>query len=863
MVKRMISLVLSLVLLAGMTAVVPTVGAAETQSEQTGASGTTGSCTWSLSGTVLTISGNGRMKDYNVSYNSKPPWGTNITQVIVNYGVTYIGEDAFYGCENLTEVHLADGTLTEIGESAFAMCKNLEEIVIPDSVETIQSYVFGYCFALKEVTLSKNLSFLGFDAFLRCHALEHIELPDSITSLAGEVFYMCTALKSVRLPAHLDSICSGAFQSCAALESLVLPDTLTIIQSTAFRGCTKLAAINIPSGVTDFGASIFEGTAWLKNQPEGGLYINNCLLDYVGECPEVLTVRDGTVKIYGVMNQPTLQKVVIPHSVTAILNSAFSGCTALTDFVIPDSVTRIGSSVLSGCTALKSVYIPDSVTSLGSSAFNNCTALEDIRLSENIPVISAYYGEDGVGGYSFNNCTALKSLVLPKGLRRVAGAFRGCSSLEKVLALNPDFTYTDAFIRTTNPYTYAPVYKLSPSGDCRVELDGGVLTVSGSGAMADYSDENPTPLSQFPEIADTVTSVVIGEGVTAIGDRAFAGFANLSSVQIPSTLTRIGDSAFEDCVSLDTLPDLSGVTCLGSRSLENTAWLNRQPDGIVTVDGILYQYKDCPRFVRVDARVVAAGAFGGSETLEEVEIHEGVAYINAGAFADCPALVAAGFFSDACAIGDGAFLNSPQLVFYCSHNSTAHLYAKENNIPFRKVSGQIGDLRWVMEGTKLTVYGSGNIPSGNGPWHDDVTEIVLGKGVGSVGNSAFGNLSKLDKLVVQSRTTSFDAWTLPAGRKVGVYCYKGSEADKRLKPNVVHPITVTYLGEKGDANIDGAVNIGDATFLQMLLAEYGDRLLTADDPDVLAQGDMNDDGRLTVSDVTAIQRYLAEAATVG
>ena len=740
MVKRMISLLLSLVLLAGMTAVVPSVGAAETQSEQTDASGTTGSCTWSLSGTVLTISGNGRMKDYNVSYGTKTPWGTNITQVIVNYGVTYIGEDAFYGCENLTEVHLADGTLTEIGESAFAMCKNLEEIVIPDSVETIQSYVFGYCFALKEVTLSKNLSFLGFDAFLRCHALEHIELPDSITSLAGEVFYMCTALKSVRLPAHLDSICSGAFQSCAALESLVLPDTLTIIQSTAFRGCTKLAAINIPSGVTDFGASVFEGTAWLKNQPEGGLYINNCLLDYVGECPEVLTVRDGTVKIYGVMNQPTL---------------------------------------------------------------------------------------------------------------------------EKVLALNPDFTYTDAFIRTTNPYTYAPVYRLSPSGDCRVELDGGVLTVSGSGAMADYSDENPTPLSRFPEIADTVTSVVIGEGVTAIGDRAFAGFANLSSVQIPSTLTRIGDSAFEDCVSLDTLPDLSGVTCLGSRSLENTAWLNRQPDGIVTVDGILYQYKDCPRFVRVDARVVAAGAFGGSETLEEVEIHEGVAYINAGAFADCPALVAAGFFSDACAIGDGAFLNSPQLVFYCSHNSTAHLYAKANNIPFRKVSGQIGDLRWVMEGTKLTVYGSGNIPSGNGPWHDDVTEIVLGKGVGSVGNSAFGNLSKLDKLVVQSRTTSFDAWTLPAGRKVGVYCYKGSEADKRLKPNVVHPITVTYFGEKGDANIDGAVNIGDATFLQMLLAEYGDRLLTADDPDVLAQGDMNDDGRLTVSDVTAIQRYLAEAATVG
>lgn len=264
--KRMISLLLSLVLLAGMTAVVPTVGAAETQSEQTGASGTTGSCTWSLSGTVLTISGNGRMKNYDASYNSstKPPWGTNITQVIVNYGVTYIGEDAFYGCENLTEVHLADGTLTEIGETAFAMCKNLEEIVIPDSVQTIQNYAFSYCFALKEITLSKNVTFIGFDAFSRCYALEHIELPDSITDLAGELFYMCTKLKSVRLPARLNSFGVGTFLYCTALESLTLPETVTIIQSDAFSGCTKLAAINIPEGVTDFGANCFKDTAWLK-----------------------------------------------------------------------------------------------------------------------------------------------------------------------------------------------------------------------------------------------------------------------------------------------------------------------------------------------------------------------------------------------------------------------------------------------------------------------------------------------------------------------------------------------------------------------------------------------------------------------
>lgn len=857
---KILSLLLSLSLLAGSAAVVPSVNAAETLSAQTAASGTSGSCSWSLSGTVLTISGNGRMKDYDASYNSgsKPPWGRDITKVIVNYGVTYIGEDAFYDCESLTEVHLADGTLTEIGETAFGMCKSLQELVIPDSVETINNYAFGSCYALKEITLSKNVTFIGYDAFSRCTSLEHIELPDSITDLAGELFYVCTSLKSVRLPAHLNSLGFGTFEYCSALESITLPETLTVIQGEAFRGCTRLAEINIPEGVTDFGAGIFENTAWLNNQPDGPIYINNCLLDYKGVCPAELTVRDGTIKIYGVMKQTELQKVNIPDSVTAILNKAFYGCTALTDAKIPDSVTEIGSSAFSGCTALKSVYIPDSVTSIGSSAFSDCTALEELRLSENIPVISAYYGDNGVGGFSFGNCSSLKTLVLPKGLRRVAGAFQGCSSLEKVLALNPDFTRYDAFVKTSSPYTTAPVYKLSPSGDCRVELDGNVLKISGSGAMADYSEENPSPLTLFPEVSDNITSVVIEEGVTSIGDYAFAGFKNLTSVTLPSTLSRIGDSAFEDCVSLDTLPDLSGVTYLGSRSLENTAWLNRQPDGMVMAEDILYQYNgDCPRFVSINARVIAAGAFGGCETLEEVDIREDVENINAGAFANCPALTAAGFFTETCEIGDGAFLNSPNLVFYCPNDSTAHLYAKANKITYRKVNGKIGDLLWVQEGTKLTVYGSGSIPSGNGPWHDDVTEIVLGKGVEKVGESAFANLKKLEKLVIQSRSTDIENAALPIGHECGVYCYKDSKADKALKKNLFFPFKKSYLGEKGDANLDGAVNINDATFLQLLLAEYGDILLTADDPDVLAQGDVNNDGRLTISDVTAIQRYLA------
>ena len=63
--------------------------------------GNTGNCTWSLEGTVLTISGSGRMADYG---STTAPWGKDITEVIIKSGVTYIGASAFSNCTMLEKV---------------------------------------------------------------------------------------------------------------------------------------------------------------------------------------------------------------------------------------------------------------------------------------------------------------------------------------------------------------------------------------------------------------------------------------------------------------------------------------------------------------------------------------------------------------------------------------------------------------------------------------------------------------------------------------------------------------------------------------------------------------------------------------
>ena len=99
-------------------------------------SGTTGDCTWTLNGTVLTISGNGQMANY--SYISLLPWSTSITEVIIEEGVTSIGSYAFYKCTGLTSVTIPD-SVTSIGDYAFYYCTGLTSINIPYSVPRIQA----------------------------------------------------------------------------------------------------------------------------------------------------------------------------------------------------------------------------------------------------------------------------------------------------------------------------------------------------------------------------------------------------------------------------------------------------------------------------------------------------------------------------------------------------------------------------------------------------------------------------------------------------------------------------------------------------------------------------------------------------
>ena len=164
------------------------------------ASGTCGdNLTWDLTNGTLTISGTGAMTNYSDSESNRAPWyssRSSITSVVINAGVTSIGNSAFYGCSSLTSVEIPN-SVTSIGGNAFSDCSRLTSVTIGNSVTSIGEAAFSYCSSLTSVTIPNSVTSIGKYAFVYCSSLTSVTIPNSVTSIGDNAFYQCSSLTSV------------------------------------------------------------------------------------------------------------------------------------------------------------------------------------------------------------------------------------------------------------------------------------------------------------------------------------------------------------------------------------------------------------------------------------------------------------------------------------------------------------------------------------------------------------------------------------------------------------------------------------------------------------------------------------------
>ena len=147
---------------------------------------------WNLSfNGTLTIS-----KDYTWEEPINP-WASKrdrIKKIVIEDGVTHIGEYAFSGCKNLTSVTIPNSVTTM--EGAFTNCTALTSITIPNSVENIDG-AFSKCTQLTTITLPNSITSIGDHTFFGCSSLKSITIPESVKTIGNEAFLGCSSLKSI------------------------------------------------------------------------------------------------------------------------------------------------------------------------------------------------------------------------------------------------------------------------------------------------------------------------------------------------------------------------------------------------------------------------------------------------------------------------------------------------------------------------------------------------------------------------------------------------------------------------------------------------------------------------------------------
>ena len=308
--KRIISLILSLIMLSSVTAGLDFSAYAD------GSLGDNVRWSFDASTGTLTISGSGEMKNYT---NTTMPfrYDTKIKKAIISDGIYNIGNYVFYTCYSLTSVTIPN-SVSRIGDYAFCACKELSDIIIPNRVTDIGEYAFQGS-GLSSITLPNSITKIDIGTFKGCRGLTSITIPNSVTNIGVRAFEGCLGLTSITIPNSITSISNYTFYDCSGLTNVTIPNSVTSIGSSAFENCSGLKSITIPDSVTN---------------------INQCVF----------------------LNCSELTSIVLPNRLSTISSAIFSGCSNLTSVTIPESVTSIIQYAFNNCYSLNQIYYKGSET---------------------------------------------------------------------------------------------------------------------------------------------------------------------------------------------------------------------------------------------------------------------------------------------------------------------------------------------------------------------------------------------------------------------------------------------------------------------------------------------------------------------
>ena len=338
------------------------------------------------------------------------------------------------------------------------------------------------------------------------------------------------------------------------------------------------------------------------------------------------------------------------------------------------------------------------------------------------------------------------------------------------------------------------------------DLTDSTLTISGTGAMTDYSIYSLSNRAPWYSSSSSITSVVINDGVTSIGNGAFYYCTSLTSVTIGNSVTSIGDYAFSGCSGLTSVTIPNSVTSMGSSAfsycdslasvtLHSNAIVSKTytsssnirsifgsqvteyiiGDSVTSIGSSAFEGCSSLASVTIGNSVTSIGssAFEGCSSLASVTIGNSVTSIGDYAFGYCSSLTSIEIPNSVTSIGDYAFRDCSSLTSVVWNAKNCSDFSDYFIAPFYDIRTQITSFVFGDEVEHIPAclcYGMSSLISvtipnsvksiGNYAFYgcSGLTSIEIPNSVTSIGKEAFYNCSSLTSIVIPNSVISIGDW---------------------------------------------------------------------------------------------------------